>query len=133
MAMLSLTDVRAQAAAALAPVTSADPDVFVDVVESVSPPAILLVWGEPWLSPRTFGPCYFDANLDVLCVAARNEPGPGIETLEGMVEYVIGRLIADSYSWPQASSQAPRVIRIADVPYLAARVSYSVPVTTNGG
>ena len=133
MTTLALTDVRARAAVALAPSTPTDPAVLVNVVDSLEPPALMLVWGDPWLTPKSFGPCYFDAQLDVLCVAARLEPGPGVETLETLVDYVIGRLAADDYSWPASTSQAPRIFRIGDVPYLAARVTYRVPVTTNGG
>ena len=47
MSVLDLTDVRMMAAAALAPQDDADPDVHVDVVDAVTPPAILLVWDAP--------------------------------------------------------------------------------------
>ena len=80
------------------------------------------------------GDCWFFANLAVLCVAGRLEPGPGIETLERMAGYVVERLQADSdYAWPPSSSQAPREFRVADIPYLGARVIYRIPVTTEGG
>ena len=131
--MLPLTEVRARVAAALAPVSDTDPEVLVDVVDSLTPPAILLVWDDPWLEPQSFGPCLWDANLSVLCVAARIEPGPGVEKLEQLIGYVISRLQADEYTWPQASSGAPRIFPIANLPYLGARVNYRVPVSIEGG
>jgi hypothetical protein len=124
---VTLTDLRARAAAALAPVTDDDPAVFLDVVDALTPPAILLVWGDPWLTPQALRG-WFDAQLEILCVASRVEPGPGITTLETLVTYAITRLRADGYPWPQASSQAPRIFEIAGVPYLGARVVYRVPV-----
>ena len=128
VAVLSFTTARQQAAAALEAVAAGDPEVHVDIVDAVTPPAILLVWEDPWLEPSTYGPELFYAQLTVLCVAARLEPGPGVETLEGMVELVVSRLAADAYPWPQASSQAPRVFEIAGVSYLGARVTYRLPI-----
>lgn len=130
---LTLGEVRARAATALAPASPNDPTVFLDVVDAVEPPAILLVWDDPWLEPQSFGPCLFKANLAILCIAARLEPGPGVQTLEEMVAYTVERLRADAYRWPQASSRAPRVFRIGNLEYLAARVVYRLDVTTEGG
>ena len=98
-----------------------------------APPAILLVWGDPWLTPQSFGPALFYAQFTVLCIAARIEPGPGVQKLEEVVSYAIERLQADAYPWPQATSLAPRQIRIAGVDYLGARVTYAVPVQIGGG
>jgi len=124
---MALTDVRARAAEALAPASETDPAVFADVVDAVTPPALLLVWGDPWLTGRAIGG-YFEAAFEVLCIAGRLEPGAGVATLESLVTYVISRLRADGYPWPQASSQAPRIFDIGGVPYLGARVAYGVPV-----
>jgi hypothetical protein len=134
MTVLLLTQVRAAAAAALAPATDADPEVHVDVVDSVTPPALLLVWDDPWIVPATVAGMngHYDAQFVVLCVAARLEPGPGVETLERLVDYTIDRLHGDANSWPQASAQAPRVFEIGGVPYLGARLVYRVPVQIGG-
>ena len=128
VAVLTLTTARQAAAAALEPAADGDPDVHVDVVDSVTPPAIMLVWEDPWLEPQSYGPCLFWAQLSALCIAARLEPGPGVETLEALVGYVVERLAADPYPWPQATSQAPRVFEIAGVSYLGARVTYRIPI-----
>jgi hypothetical protein len=134
---LQLTEVRARVAAILAPTTDDDPAVLVDVVDAISPPAILLIWDDPWLTPQDgarFGPCVFDAQLMLLCIAGRvPEPGPGIETLEWLIGYAISRLQSDPYPWPQAASRAPRQVTIGGVRYLGAWITYRVPVSIEGG
>jgi hypothetical protein len=124
-----LADVRARAAAALAPASSDDPEVIVDVVDALSPPALLLLWSDPWLTPRTIGSCYFDAQFEVLAVASRVEPGPGLAKLEELVSYTIDRLQADDYSWPPLTLYAPRRFEIGNITYLGARLVFRVPVT----
>lgn len=128
-----IVEVRDQAAAALAPVEDTDPPVLADVVDSLTPPALMLIWGDPWLEPgvgvTTMGPCVWRARLQVLAVAGRLEPGPGIRTLEQLVSYVVERMKADSYTWPLDSVSAPRVFDIGSLPYLGARVTYLVPTT----
>ena len=126
---LKLTDVRARAAAALAPVAPDDPPVLVDLVDSVDPPAIMLLWADPWLEPQTAGTGFWFARLDAFCIAARVDPGPGVAMLESLVSHTIARMRADEYPWPAATLQAPRVFTIAGVPLLGARVSYRLPVT----
>jgi hypothetical protein len=67
----------------------------------------------------------------VLCVADRIEPAPGVADLEQLVSYAIARLHADPYSWGVPTVTAPRRWTIARVDYLAALVTYRVPVTLN--
>lgn len=126
---LLLSDVRARVATVLAPAADSDPQVLIDYPDTVSPPALVVVWDDPWLEqPRTMGPELTLANLVVLCVGSRVEAGAGIEQIEAMVPYVIGRFRGDSYPWPLALTQAPRVWVISGVNYLGARVGYRVPV-----
>jgi hypothetical protein len=126
---LPLTDVRAVLATLLAPQADDDPEVLGDIPDAVSPPVLLLEWGDPWLEPRTLAPGYWDAHLNVLCLASRVEPGPGIATLESLVGYAVARLEADARSWPVESSTAPRVFLFAGVNYLGARLFLRVPVS----
>ncbi|MBO0743670.1 MAG: hypothetical protein J2P43_01530 [Candidatus Dormibacteraeota bacterium] len=131
---VALADLRPLAAAALEPQTDADPPVLVDVVDSLTPPVLMLLWGDPWLEPAVanrpvMGSCLFTANLQVLCVGGRLEPGPGIDTIEQLVSYVLGRLDADIYPWPLRLVTALRQQEIGGITYLAARVNYAVPVT----
>jgi hypothetical protein len=135
MPVLALTEVRARAATALAPALPDDPAVLEDLVDSVQPPALMLIWNDPWVTLRTVtgsGGVY-EASLTVLCLAGRVEPGPGIETLEQLITHTLGRLQADAYSWPLQASQAPRVFDIGNIPLLGARLTFRVPVSMNGG
>jgi hypothetical protein len=132
---LDLTEIRATAAAALEPDSPNDPTVHVEVVDSLEPPALMLLWEDPWLVPGgsagpVMGPCVWTARLLVLCVAGRLEPGPGVETLERLVSHVVTRLRDDpAYTWPPATALAPRIFDIGGVPYLGARVTYTVPAS----
>jgi hypothetical protein len=132
---LPLGDVRARAATALAPMQEGDPDVHPAFVDGLDPPALLLMWDTPWVEPRSFtsgqtmGRGYYQANLQVLMIAGRLEPGPGVETLEGLLAYVIGRLQSDNYRWPQPTSTPPRRWTVGQLDYLGATVNYQVPVT----
>lgn len=126
--VLPLDQVRAVAAAALAPEVDGDPEVIVSVVDAVHPPALMLLWDDPWLTPRTIGGCLWDARLAVRCVGSRVEPGPGVETLEQLVAYTITRLQADTYTWPEITVTSPRVFTIGNIPLLFADVQLQVPV-----
>ena len=128
---LTITGAREAAAAALAPVTDTDPDVLTNLVDTLDPPAIMVGWAEPWLEPS--GTCRYVARLQLLCVAARLEPGPGIADLETLVAYVIARMAADPYSWGLPDVSAPAPWSIGNLDYLAAALVYGVHVTTEEG
>lgn len=130
MSLLSLTELRERAAAALAPADEGDPPVVHAPVDAIEPPALMLGWDEPWLTFRT--PCFWQARLAVYCFAGRVEPDAGVETLEGLVSYVAGRLRSDGYSWPFETTRAPRLFEIGGVPLLSARLIYACPVTLGG-
>lgn len=132
--LLALGDIRDAAALALASGSDDDPVVLVDRVDSLTPPALLLDWADPWLEPGTgsgtptMGPCLWTAALVVICVGGRIEPGPGVRICEQLVAYTVDRLQADqSYSWPIDTVAAPRQHDISGVTYLAAFVQYAVP------
>jgi len=128
-----LTDVRGAAAAALAPSAPEDPDVLVDVVDSLTPPCLMLLWADPWLNKKTAGGMgasgYWDAWLEVLCIAGRLVPGDGMSKLEELVAYTVGRLQADAYTWPPETFYSPRRFDIGGITYLGARIVLKVPVT----
>jgi len=131
---MPLTEVRERAAAALAPATDDDPDVFVDIVDALHPPALLLLWADPWLDAKTVGGMgggrgLWDSWLEILCVASRIEPGPGMTKLEELVAYTLGRLQDDAHTWPPETFYAPRRFDIGGITYLGARMVFRVPVT----
>jgi len=114
---------------ALAPAQDTDPEVLIDYPDTVTPPALVVVWDDPWLEqPATMGPCFTIANLVVLCVGSRIEAGAGIGQVETLVAYTIDRLRGDPHSWPLATTQAPREWIISNIHYLGARLGYRVPV-----
>jgi hypothetical protein len=125
---VNLYDARAKLAAALEPLTDADPSVLVDLVDMLEPPALLLGWGEPWLEPQTA--CLATGRLVVTCVAGRLVPGAGIETLESLITYTLGRLAISGGAWPLDSVSGPRVFNVGNVNYLAARIVARVSITT---
>ena len=124
---MNLLDARVKLAAALAPLDDDDPDVLVNLVDVLEPPALMLGWGEPWLTTDTA--CLRTGRLIVTAVAGRLVPGAGVETLEQLVEYTLGRLRADGGAWPLDLVGAPRVFTIGNVNYLAARITLRVPIT----
>jgi hypothetical protein len=87
-------------------------------VDSVTPPCFMLEWADPWHNPATH--CFTDAHLDVICIAPRLEPDPGIETLELMVESALGALHRAGI--PCGEGSAPRPFEIGGITYLACRI-----------
>lgn len=131
--LLGLTAIRDAAAAALAPQADDDPMVFVDAVDSLTPPALLLDWADPWLEPAqtlgVIGGCQWTARLQVICIAGRLEPGAGVDVLEQLVTLVVARLEADPYTWQLDAVSAPLQRDLAGISYLAANVVYDVPTS----
>lgn len=126
----ALVDIRAKAAALLAPVADSDPDVHVDLVDALTPPCLIVGWGEPWLEART--PCLFDARLVITAVAGRIEPGPGVATLETLVSYTWARF-ASANGYALEGVTGPRQFVIAGVTYLGARLTFRVSATIERG
>jgi hypothetical protein len=126
---LTVSDVRARAALALAPADPGDPDVHDNLVDAPSPPSLMLLWDDPWLEPEGVGSCIWKARLEVRCFASRVDPGAGIEKLEELVVYVLERMRADTYPWPVALVDQPGIHYAAGVPYLGARVLYQLRVS----
>lgn len=63
----------------------ADVTVVDSLPDSIAPPAVLIGWGDPWLSPSTLCPGGFVANAEILVVAQRIEPGGQYATIEKWV------------------------------------------------
>lgn len=123
----SLLDARDKLGAVLAPLEDTDPDLHLELVDSLEPPCLMLGWGEPWLTPDTA--CLSTGRLVVTCVAGRLVPGEGVATLEELVHTTLGRLRADGGAWPLDNVSGPRVFTIGGVNYLAARITVRVPIT----
>lgn len=93
-------------------------------VDAVTPPAYMLTWADPWTVPATH--CRHTVRLDVVCIAGRIDPDPGIETLEHMVGDAL-TAFGDA-GIPYTESGAPRPMPIGGVTYLAARIQVTQTV-----
>jgi hypothetical protein len=125
---VNLADVRPKLAAALTPIADDDPDVHADYVDALAPPCLLVTWADPWLESDTA--CLYAGRPQIIAVAGRLTPGPGVETLERLIGYVAGRLAVDAVSWPITYVSSPRVFEIGGVSYLGARIELAVKITT---
>lgn len=123
---LALVDVRAKAAAALAPVDDGDPAVL-DITDAVDPPCIVVGWGEPWLQGVGQSPTLM-ARLSLICIGGRMDPGPGVDAVEQVLTYALARLAGDAWPWVPQSVSAPRAFVVAGVNYLAAEAAIGIPV-----
>jgi len=133
--VLGITDARERAMAALAPATDSAPNVQ-SRVDAVSPPALIVLWGEPWLEAATSHgmsrACTFTARMSILAVAGQLDAAAGVETLEQLVAFVITRLDADAYSWPHPTVGSPLRQPFGGIEYLAAELRYLVTVYPEG-
>jgi hypothetical protein len=124
---VNLSDARSKLAAVLAPLLDDDPNVLVSLVDSLTPPALMLGWGDPWLDQsEVVGGCRLTGHLVVTAVAGRLSPGDGIATLEGLIEYVRDRLRTDPVPWQLESISGPRVFVMAKTNYLACRIGVGI-------
>jgi hypothetical protein len=126
MSVGGIEEVRARAKAALAPASDDDPQVL-DLSDAVEPPVLMLDWDDPWLVFRTA--CTYDAQLAVLCIAGRLEPLPGVEDIERLAVYTLGRMAAAPDPWLLSGSQSNRILRVGNMPYFGARLVYRIRVT----
>lgn len=127
---LTLAEVRAAAAAALAPVLDSDPELLPLWADAITPPALMLGWWDPWIEQRTVagGLGLFEAQLNVQCVASRVEPAAGFEELESLVGYVVSRLAADPHSWSLTTATTPRQWDSGGIPLLGSDLAFRVPI-----
>jgi hypothetical protein len=132
--LIPLTGLRDAVALVLAPASDADPYVFADVVDSLTPPALVVEHGDPFLVPGiatrpTIGQCDYTARLAVVCIAGRLEPGPGMDTLERLETYVLERMRGDRQAWVLEEVSQRGQYDLAGITYLAATVTYTITTT----
>jgi hypothetical protein len=122
--MGALADLRGRVAGVLAPGPGDDWTVHSLPVDSLQPPAFLLVWSDLWLAPATH--CTYTARLDVVAVSNRVDVEPGVETLESLVEQAFTRLAAGGLPAVQASRPGPYTV--AGLTFLSSRLTLNHPV-----
>jgi hypothetical protein len=125
--MTSLLDARTKLGALLAPVADSDPNVLTSLVDAIEPPALMLGWGEPWItSPGTM--CAYSGHLVVTAVAARLMPGEGLAMLESLVHYTLARIATEPQNYVLENVTGPRVFLIAKTNYIACRITIGATV-----
>lgn len=127
--MGALADYRTAIAGALADL---DPEYNVHPapVDALEPPAFLLQWTPTEDALTRSTSCVYGARLDVVCVSARLDPEPGIETLETMIERALAALDAASFPAVRVGPFGP--FDIGGVQYQASRIAVTSPVTIGG-
>jgi hypothetical protein len=117
--VLGLTRYREETYALLRDGLDDDIGVFDIIPDSIVPPAVYIAWGNPWLLPTTF--CQYASAIQLICVAARIEPGGQFAVLEDLVGNVITVLHSNKVAVRDATSPFPIVL--AGVNYLAATIN----------
>jgi hypothetical protein len=136
--LISAAEVRYLAATILEPDPDQDLAVIAGPVDSLTPPVLMMLKGDPWVTPGsrgvpTMGPCIYEARLVVYAVAHRYEPGSGIDKTDELEAYVIDRMAANAYTWRLEGISGPRSMEWGDkrgkIDYLFSSLTYLVPVT----
>lgn len=123
--MGALAELRDRTVAALAPLDGDEWDVCPSAVDQITPPAFMLIWSEPWITPATH--CVWTARLDVVAISNRYDPSAGIENLETLVEAGLKRLAAAGL--PSVSAGRAGRWSHSGVTYLASRLTLNHPIT----
>jgi hypothetical protein len=89
------------------------------IPDSIAPPAVYVTWSTPWMVPTTF--CEYVANLQLILVAQRIEPGGQYGTLESMLGDVVTILKGNGLALRDVTSPYP--IILGGNNYLAASVN----------
>jgi hypothetical protein len=111
----------------VAAVLDTNPDVAVhaDMVDSVTPPAYLLVWPDQNLTTQTA--CYYRVRLQVVCVGARIDAGPGYDQVEALVASAVVQFGAAGLAFEPVGAYGP--LQVGGVTYLSARLIVSGTVS----
>lgn len=116
---MKLELVRAQYAAMAGAAVGNDVSVIDNLPDSITPPAVLVAWGNPWLTPQSF--CAYTANLEMLVVAQRIEPGGQYGIIEGIVSDLASYLRTQHVSIRDVTSPYP--LQLGGVDYLSASIN----------
>lgn len=96
-----------------------DVGVFDIIPDSIAPPAVYIAWSNPWLVATTF--CQYVSTAQLICVAARIEPGGQYAVIESLVSQVLDVLHSSRIAVRDVSSPFP--LALAGVNYLAASIN----------
>lgn len=116
---MNLTAVREEYATIARNVVASNVSVVDSLPDSVAPPAVLIGWGDPWLVQDTL--CGWVANLEILVVAIRIEPGGQYATIEGLVDVLATALRTNRKVIRDITSPYP--LSLGGLDYLSASIN----------
>lgn len=96
-----------------------DVGVFDIIPDSIAPPAVYVAWSNPWLVSTTF--CQYVSTAQLICVAARIEPGGQYAVIETLVSQVLQVMHDERIAVRDATSPYP--LALGGVSYLAASIN----------
>lgn len=121
---MNLTAAREELAGILNGALSTDVAVIDHLPDAIAPPCTLVAWADPWLKYSTL--CAFEAQMEVMCIAQRIEPGGKLQTLEEMVSVILPALKGTYFTLVDVT--APYPLQVGGVDYLAASVNLTYDV-----
>lgn len=117
---MKATTARIELAAILNAALPKETAVIDHLPDSIAPPVALVAWGDPWMKLSTL--CAYEAQMEVMCIAQRIEPGGQFETLEEMVSLILPAIKSADY-FTLVDVTAPYPMQVGGVDYLAASVN----------
>ena len=119
---MNVTSARTELASILTGALPASVAVVDHLPDAIAPPVVLVAWADPWLKLSTL--CAYEAQMEVVCLAQRIEPGGQYERLEAMVSAILPAIKkADYFTLVDVTSPYP--MQVGGVDYLAASVNVS--------
>lgn len=116
---VNLTAVRTEYATLARDVVAKNVSVVDSLPDSVAPPAVLIGWGDPWLVQDTL--CGWVANVEMMIVAIRIEPGGQYETIEKLIALLADELRAKRKVVRDITSPYP--LTLGGLDYLSASIN----------
>lgn len=95
------------------------------IPDAIAPPAVFITWADPWITPATL--CYFTANVSVILVAQRIEPGGQYGILESLVS-AVAPVLRHSGEYVVNDATSPYPIQLGGVNYLACSINLSCDI-----
>lgn len=117
--MNPITDVREEYATLLRNNLPSNVGVFDAIPDSIAPPTVFVTWSNPWLINFTW--CDFVANVQLIVVTQRIEPGGQYGVLEDLVFQLVGILRDNKLTMRDITSPYP--ISLGGVNYLACSIN----------
>lgn len=118
---MKIGSARTELAAILTAALPTEMAVVDHLPDAIAPPVALVAWADPWLKLSTL--CAYEAQMEVMCIAQRIEPGGKLETLEEMVGLILPAIKGSYFTLVDVT--APYPMQVGGVDYLAASVNVS--------